>query len=71
MGQRFFPCSAVVRGAASSADHQLVIGDRDDIRLQTILTVVAQPCAAFVTRRFKQLTEFRTQCRRMVFMLRG
>jgi hypothetical protein len=30
----------------SRADHQLVIGDQDDIRAQTILTLVAQRSAA-------------------------
>jgi hypothetical protein len=40
------------RGATSNLDHQLVIGDRDDIRLGTILTIVAQGTAAIREEKF-------------------
>jgi hypothetical protein len=40
------------RSATSSEDHQLVISAGDDIRIQAILTIVAQQIAAIREEKF-------------------
>jgi hypothetical protein len=45
----------------------MVICDGDDIRPQTILTIVAQQAAAICEETFYSAIELRTHCRRMVF----
>jgi hypothetical protein len=48
MRQQRFLCSAAV----AAQHHQLVINDRDDYRVRTILTIVAQRTAAIREEKF-------------------
>jgi hypothetical protein len=52
MGQKCFPCTSRHRSAASIERHQFVIGDRDDVRVGAILTIVAQQTAAIREEKF-------------------
>jgi hypothetical protein len=51
-GTAALPVHCVRRGATSNENHQLVIGDRDDIRIRTILTIVAQRSAVIREEKF-------------------
>jgi hypothetical protein len=51
-GTAMLPVHRGSRSAISSADHQLVIARRDDIRAQTILTLMAQRSAAICEEAF-------------------
>jgi hypothetical protein len=64
-GQRCFPCTAAIRTATSSFDHRYLIGAFDDLLMQRL---DSNGLPQLVKRRSKQFTEFRTHCRRMVFM---